>query len=603
MLSSGRGVLQSNPAFPLSLSPLLPQPMEIFVDDETKLTLHGLQQYYVKLKDNEKNRKLFDLLDVLEFNQRRILVATNLFGRGMDIERVNIAFNYDMPEDSDTYLHRVARAGRFGTKGLAITFVSDENDAKVLNDVQDRFEVNISELPDEIDISSYKFTPRSDRAFLSIATMCRLTVFIVAACTLIGGLSVCCPQRRYHVVKDVMTWDQARQHCQSNFTDLVSVPSEEEMLAVKALISRVSDYTFWLGLRRNTVSSPWEWSTGVAFQYSKWRSWEPDPSGDCGAMIPTGEWEAKPCGNPQCLVCIAGPSALCGQREYFLVHTVKNADEAREHCRSLYTDLVSITSQDVLLDIEQLMNKNTSNIDYWIGLRRDDGSWGWGNGETFSYSNWGETWSTSDCVTLKTFDWNFGAWQVNNCNDNNKFICYKGKSLLNPQDTTTVQSDSQNSPTTGPAASQTPDGGQQSQQPSTMDSTSPQASSTGHSGTSPAAEDPKPSSPPSTPVSKDPNPSDPPSTPGSKDPNPSDPPSTPGPKDGMAIARVKLTAPRGMNLEDPKVSEAILEQIREHLSQTYPMDGMKMRWRKQHGEIFHKDVEENKEEDEEDEEM
>lgn len=34
-------------------------------------------------------------------------MATNLFGRGMDIERVNIAFNYDMPEDSDTYLHRV----------------------------------------------------------------------------------------------------------------------------------------------------------------------------------------------------------------------------------------------------------------------------------------------------------------------------------------------------------------------------------------------------------------------------------------------------------------------------------------------------------------
>uniref|UniRef100_A0A4W4GWJ4 RNA helicase n=1 Tax=Electrophorus electricus TaxID=8005 RepID=A0A4W4GWJ4_ELEEL len=174
-------------------------PMEVFVDDETKLTLHGLQQYYCKLKDSEKNRKLFDLLDVLEFNQvlvrhfvlsvtamtcicraqiqgiqhgtlenhtlsryqqfkdfqRRILVATNLFGRGMDIERVNIVFNYDMPEDSDTYLHRVARAGRFGTKGLAITFVSDETDAKTLNDVQDRFEVNVAELPEEIDISSY----------------------------------------------------------------------------------------------------------------------------------------------------------------------------------------------------------------------------------------------------------------------------------------------------------------------------------------------------------------------------------------------------------------------------------------------------------------
>lgn len=66
----------------------------------------------------------FVLLFSLAF--QRILVATNLFGRGMDIERVNIVFNYDMPEDSDTYLHRVARAGRFGTKGLAITFVSDE---------------------------------------------------------------------------------------------------------------------------------------------------------------------------------------------------------------------------------------------------------------------------------------------------------------------------------------------------------------------------------------------------------------------------------------------------------------------------------------------
>lgn len=43
--------------------------MQVYVDNEAKLTLHGLQQYYVKLKDNEKNRKLFELLDVLEFNQ------------------------------------------------------------------------------------------------------------------------------------------------------------------------------------------------------------------------------------------------------------------------------------------------------------------------------------------------------------------------------------------------------------------------------------------------------------------------------------------------------------------------------------------------------
>merc|ERR1719436_987971 len=44
-------------------------PHEISVDEESKLTLHGLLQYYVKLTEKEKNRKLNDLLDALEFNQ------------------------------------------------------------------------------------------------------------------------------------------------------------------------------------------------------------------------------------------------------------------------------------------------------------------------------------------------------------------------------------------------------------------------------------------------------------------------------------------------------------------------------------------------------
>lgn len=44
-------------------------PLEIFVDDESKLTLHGLQQHYVKLSESQKNRKLNQLLDDLEFNQ------------------------------------------------------------------------------------------------------------------------------------------------------------------------------------------------------------------------------------------------------------------------------------------------------------------------------------------------------------------------------------------------------------------------------------------------------------------------------------------------------------------------------------------------------
>ncbi|MQM04608.1 hypothetical protein Taro_037411 [Colocasia esculenta] len=179
------------------------QPMEIYVDDEAKLTLHGLVQHYIKLSEIEKNRKLNDLLDALDFNQvvifvksvsraaelnkllvecnfpsicihsgmsqeerltrykgfkeghKRILVATDLVGRGIDIERVNIVINYDMPDSADTYLHRVGRAGRFGTKGLAITFVSSGSDSDVLNQVQERFEVDIKELPEQIDTSTY----------------------------------------------------------------------------------------------------------------------------------------------------------------------------------------------------------------------------------------------------------------------------------------------------------------------------------------------------------------------------------------------------------------------------------------------------------------
>jgi ATP-dependent RNA helicase UAP56/SUB2 len=37
-------------------------------------------------------------------------VATNIVGRGIDVERVNVVINYDMPEDADTYLHRVCIA-------------------------------------------------------------------------------------------------------------------------------------------------------------------------------------------------------------------------------------------------------------------------------------------------------------------------------------------------------------------------------------------------------------------------------------------------------------------------------------------------------------
>jgi ATP-dependent RNA helicase UAP56/SUB2 len=59
-------------------------PLEVYVDDDTKLTLHGLQQYYIKLSEQEKNRKLSDLLDNLEFNQVIIFVKSTLRANELD---------------------------------------------------------------------------------------------------------------------------------------------------------------------------------------------------------------------------------------------------------------------------------------------------------------------------------------------------------------------------------------------------------------------------------------------------------------------------------------------------------------------------------------
>ncbi|KAI8012097.1 DEAD-box ATP-dependent RNA helicase 56, partial [Camellia lanceoleosa] len=163
-------------------------PMEIYVDDEAKLTLHGLVQHYIKLSELEKNRKLNDLLDALDFNQvvifllvecnfpsicihfgmspkkgmltrykgfkeghKRILVATDLVGRGIDIERVNIVINYDMLDSVDTYLH----------PWLAIMFISLASDSDVLNQVQERFEVDIKELPEQIIQSIFNYKTKS----------------------------------------------------------------------------------------------------------------------------------------------------------------------------------------------------------------------------------------------------------------------------------------------------------------------------------------------------------------------------------------------------------------------------------------------------------
>jgi len=66
-----------------------------------------------------------------DFKTRRIrvMVATDLASRGIDIPNLPVVINYDPPRSADDYTHRIGRTGRAGTAGLAINFVSDSNDA------------------------------------------------------------------------------------------------------------------------------------------------------------------------------------------------------------------------------------------------------------------------------------------------------------------------------------------------------------------------------------------------------------------------------------------------------------------------------------------
>ena len=180
------------------------KPVEIIVKEENKEHLEKLQQFYVKLKEDEKNKKLFDVLDSVQFNQviifvnsiprcetlsdiltknefpsiaihadlpqeerirkfnsfkefkSRIMVATELYGRGVDFLKVNTVINYDMSIDAEAYVHRVGRAGRFGTKGITITFIASDEDQKVFDELLKKYpNIRADVLPEVIDKSIY----------------------------------------------------------------------------------------------------------------------------------------------------------------------------------------------------------------------------------------------------------------------------------------------------------------------------------------------------------------------------------------------------------------------------------------------------------------
>lgn len=82
-----------------------------------------LAEYISGALDQTARTKVFER--ILQSPTCRIIVTTDLLARGIDAERVNLVVNMELPSDQFCYLHRIGRAGRFGSLGTALTFVSE----------------------------------------------------------------------------------------------------------------------------------------------------------------------------------------------------------------------------------------------------------------------------------------------------------------------------------------------------------------------------------------------------------------------------------------------------------------------------------------------
>ncbi|GMF82253.1 unnamed protein product [[Candida] boidinii] len=76
----------------------------------------------------------------------RILIATDLLARGIDVQQVSLVINYDLPSNKENYIHRIGRGGRFGRKGVAINLLTND-DVPMLREIERFYSTQIDEMP------------------------------------------------------------------------------------------------------------------------------------------------------------------------------------------------------------------------------------------------------------------------------------------------------------------------------------------------------------------------------------------------------------------------------------------------------------------------
>ena len=142
------------------LSCILPESCIVFCRTQNRC-----EEVYELLKSYQVNcqrlhagliqEKRFEIMKDFKEGKIRILISTDVCSRGIDIQKVDCIINYDMPDTSFSYIHRIGRSARVNESGKAITFISEMDQEKKLK-LQEELSILIEckDLDGNIDLSS-----------------------------------------------------------------------------------------------------------------------------------------------------------------------------------------------------------------------------------------------------------------------------------------------------------------------------------------------------------------------------------------------------------------------------------------------------------------
>lgn len=95
-----------------------------------------------EMSQEERNKIMKEFRD----GACRVLISTDLLSRGIDVQQVSLVINFDLPNNIESYIHRIGRSGRFGRKGTAINFLTSY-DLKKMEEIERFYSTSVEELP------------------------------------------------------------------------------------------------------------------------------------------------------------------------------------------------------------------------------------------------------------------------------------------------------------------------------------------------------------------------------------------------------------------------------------------------------------------------